>query len=147
MWTRTLTILAMLIFMILAMLIMMMLASGWALVRVVLDVVPMLNRWRPLVSGQCQRRLLARIVRIANLQVITGYGMMLGACAAWAEDLAMMLEDWASGGDGIHDSKVDYLIRVLVPWIVKHVADKVDYHPRLPPFVTWLHMDDMTGCV
>ena len=47
MWVRirTLAILAMLIFMILVVLILLMtmLASGWALVRVVLDVVPMLN--------------------------------------------------------------------------------------------------------
>ena len=54
--TRTLTVLAMLI--------MTMLASGWALVRVV--------------PGQCRRRHLARIVRIANLQGVTGYDMMLG---------------------------------------------------------------------
>ena len=52
MWTRTLTILAMLIFMILAVLIMTMLVPGWALVQVVLDVVPMLNRCRPLTPGQ-----------------------------------------------------------------------------------------------
>ena len=56
----------------------------------------------------------------------------------------MMLEDWANSGDGIRDSKVDYLLRVLVPWIIKHVADIPDKEdvwekiPRLPPFVTWV---------
>ena len=67
---RTLTILAMLIFM--------MLASGWALVQVVLDVVPMLNRCRPLTPGQCRCRHSARRVRIANLHDRTGYNMMFG---------------------------------------------------------------------
>ena len=78
MWVRTLTILANLIFMILAMLIMTMLASGWALVQVVLDVVPMLNRCRPLTPGQCRCRHSARRVRIANLHDRTGYNMMFG---------------------------------------------------------------------
>ena len=35
----------------------------------------------------------------------------------------MMLEDWASSGDGIRASKMDYLLRVLVPWIIKCVTD------------------------
>jgi hypothetical protein len=70
MWIRTLTILAMLIFM--------MLASGWALVQVVLDVVPMPNRCRPLTPGQCRCRHSARRVRIANLHDRTGYNMMFG---------------------------------------------------------------------
>ena len=72
MWVRirTLTILAMLIFM--------MLASGWALVQVVLDVVPMPNRCRPLTPGQCRCRHSARRVRIANLHDRTGYNMMFG---------------------------------------------------------------------
>ena len=51
----------------------------------------------------------------------------------------MMLEDWASSGNGVRNSKVDYLLRVLVPWIIKHVADKEDVwenFSRLPPFVT-----------
>ena len=53
----------------------------------------------------------------------------------------MMLEDWASSGDGIRDSKMDYLLGVLVPWIIKHVAEKEDVWqkiPRLPPFVAWV---------
>ena len=70
MWIRTLTILAMLIFM--------MLASGWALVQVVLDVVPMPNRCRPWTPGQCRCRHSARRVRIANLHDRTGYNMMFG---------------------------------------------------------------------
>ena len=53
----------------------------------------------------------------------------------------MMLEDWASSGDGIRDSKMDYLLRVPVSWIVKHVADKEDVwqkNTRLSPFVAWV---------
>jgi len=76
--TRSLTISAMLIFMILVVLIMAMSAPGWVLVRVVLDVVPMPNRCRPLAPGQCRRSHLARIVRIANLHDKTGYNMVLG---------------------------------------------------------------------
>ena len=53
----------------------------------------------------------------------------------------MMLEDWASSGTGIGDSKMNYLLGVLIPWIMKHVAAKEDVWqkiPRLPPFVTWV---------
>jgi hypothetical protein len=62
--------------MILAMLIMTMLVPGWALVQVVLDVVPMLNRFRPLPPGQCRCRHSARLVRIANPHDRTGYNIM-----------------------------------------------------------------------
>ena len=51
----------------------------------------------------------------------------------------MMLEDWASSGSGIADSKMNYLLGVLIPWIMQHVAAKEDVWqkiPRLPPFVT-----------
>ena len=80
MWvkTRTLTISAMLMFMILVVPIMTMLAPGWVLVRVVLDAVPMPNRCRPLAPGQCRRSHSARIVRIANLHDKTGFNMVLG---------------------------------------------------------------------
>jgi hypothetical protein len=53
----------------------------------------------------------------------------------------MMLEDWASSGTGIGDSKMDYLLGVLIPWIMQHVAAKEAVWqkiPRLPPFVTWV---------
>ena len=53
----------------------------------------------------------------------------------------MMLEDWASSGRGIGDSKMNYLLRVLIPWIIRHVAGKEvvwQKIPRLPPFVTWM---------
>ena len=62
-------------------------------------------------------------------------------CAAWEQDLAMMLEDCASSGSGIGDSKMDYLIGVLIPWIIRHVVAKEDVWqkiPRLPPFATWV---------
>ena len=85
-------------------------------------------------------------MRIANLHDVTGYNMDVG-CAGWEQNLAMMIEDWASSGNGIGDSKVDYLLRVLVPWIIQHVADKENVWekiPRLSPFVALLHM---TGCI
>jgi hypothetical protein len=53
----------------------------------------------------------------------------------------MMLEDWASSGSGIGDNKMNYLLRVLTPWIIRHVAGKEDVWQRilrLPPFVTWV---------
>ena len=53
----------------------------------------------------------------------------------------MMLEDWASGGSGIADSKMNYLLGVLIPWILQHVAAKEaawQKIPRLPHFVTWV---------
>ena len=126
----------MLIFMILAML-----ASGWALVQVVLDVVPMLNRCRPLTPGQCRCCHSASLVRIANPHDRTGYNIMIVCCAAWEQDLAMMLEDWASSGSGIGDIKMNYLLGVLIPWIIRHIAGKEEVWqkiPRLPPFVTWV---------
>ena len=43
---------------------------------VVLDVVPMLNRCRPLTPGQCRCRHSARLVRIANPHDRTGYNIM-----------------------------------------------------------------------
>jgi hypothetical protein len=74
--------LANLIFLILAMLIMTMLASGWALVQVVLEVVPMLNRCRPLTPGQCRCRHSARLVRIATHMIEPVITSCL-LCNAW----------------------------------------------------------------
>ena len=62
----------------------------------------------------------------------------------------MMLEDWASSGSGIGDSKMGYLLGVLIPWIIRHVAGKEDVWqkiPRLLPFVTWVTHGYITGCV
>ena len=53
----------------------------------------------------------------------------------------MKLEDWASSGSDIGDSKMDYLLGVLIPWTIRHVAGKEDVWqkiPRLPPFVMWV---------
>ena len=53
----------------------------------------------------------------------------------------MMLEDWASSGTGIGDNKMNYLLGVLIPWVMKHVEAEEDVWqkiPRLPPFVTWV---------
>ena len=53
-------------------------------------------------------------------------------CAAWQQDLSMLVEQWATGGDGIADGKVDYLLKVLIPFVIKHVADKPDVWKNLP---------------
>lgn len=44
----------------------------------------------------------------------------------------MMIEEWATAGNGVADSKVDYLLKVLVPWILTHVANKANIWNKMP---------------
>lgn len=44
----------------------------------------------------------------------------------------MMIEEWATAGNGVADSKVDYLLKVLVPWILSHVANKANIWDKMP---------------
>ena len=46
--------------------------------------------------------------------------------------MAMMIEEWATARNGVADNKVDYLPKFVVPWILKHVANKANMWDKIP---------------